>query len=259
MSTGALLYAFNSDIDYVKIALECAQRVHKHLNIPVSLVTDKQVSTQQFDQQIIVEKPNSTGNRYWHKQSTTSQWFNSSRSSALDLTPYDTTLLLDADYLINTNSLQAVLESNNNFQCFADNIMLPDSNIIKEKFGKTSTPQLWATVCKFTKHSEEIFTAWQMIERNYSHYAKLFGFKTKPFRNDYALTLALLLIGGGKVSSDYIIPWTMISVGNCDFEIHNHSIEITYLKQNRLSKCTVNTDVHIINKLDLEKQLACNT
>ena len=55
--TGALLYAFDSDIKYTKIAVECAKRINQYLNIPVSLVTDATINEQVFDQVIIVDKP----------------------------------------------------------------------------------------------------------------------------------------------------------------------------------------------------------
>ena len=49
MTVGALLYAFNSDIDYTKIALECAKRIREYLDIPVSIVTDTPLNNSTFD------------------------------------------------------------------------------------------------------------------------------------------------------------------------------------------------------------------
>ena len=46
MTVGALLYAFNSDINYTKIALECANRIREYLDIPVSIVTDTTLKQQ---------------------------------------------------------------------------------------------------------------------------------------------------------------------------------------------------------------------
>ena len=37
MNTGALLFAFDSEIKYTKLAIECAKRIQQYLDIPVSL------------------------------------------------------------------------------------------------------------------------------------------------------------------------------------------------------------------------------
>ena len=41
MTTGAVIFAQNtSRVDYVKLAIFAASKIKKHLNIPVSLLTD---------------------------------------------------------------------------------------------------------------------------------------------------------------------------------------------------------------------------
>ena len=57
MTIGALLYAFDSDITYTKIAIECATRIQKYLDIPVTLVTDVLLENPVFEQEVIVAKP----------------------------------------------------------------------------------------------------------------------------------------------------------------------------------------------------------
>ena len=78
--------------------IECAKRINQYLNIPVSLVTDATINEQVFDQVIIVDKPATKKYKYWQDTDTTTKWYNSGRSGALDLTPYDRTLLVDIDY-----------------------------------------------------------------------------------------------------------------------------------------------------------------
>ena len=113
--TGALLYAFDSDIKYTKIAVECAKRINQYLNIPVSLVTDATINEQVFDQVIIVDKPATKNYKYWQDTDTTTKWYNSGRSGALDLTPYDRTLLVDIDYMVNSDVLKNLLHSTQSF------------------------------------------------------------------------------------------------------------------------------------------------
>jgi hypothetical protein len=59
-SRGILLFAFNTEInkikiDYVRIAEQAARLVHKVLNLPVTLVTDQKVTTEIFDQIVYVD------------------------------------------------------------------------------------------------------------------------------------------------------------------------------------------------------------
>lgn len=256
MNTGALVFAFNNNsIDYVAIAVECAKRVNRHLDIPVTLVTDNTVDSEWFDR-VIIAKKESGGSRYWHASQHTDHWFNRSRSSAYDLSPYENTLLLDCDYFINSSDLKSVIDAQQDFSCFHDNKYIPVTPH-QETFGKTNTPHVWATVCQFTRNrfAESVFAAWQMIEENYDHYSKLFGFVKSPFRNDYALTLALLMINGGRIPSSTAIPWEMITLSqHCEFTLFNNSAEVTYLTDDKQKRVTVNNDIHVSDKIRLEAQ-----
>ena len=70
MTTGALLFAFDSEVKYTLLANECAKRIKRYLNIPVSLVTDIKLDTDLYDQQVIVEKPTNK-NRHQSKNYNT--------------------------------------------------------------------------------------------------------------------------------------------------------------------------------------------
>ena len=66
MTVGALLFAFDSEIKYTKLAVECAKRIKQYLDIPVTLVTDKSINADIFDKQIIVTKGQDTNRRFFH-------------------------------------------------------------------------------------------------------------------------------------------------------------------------------------------------
>jgi hypothetical protein len=60
MTQGCLIFAYDGQIEYGCQAVLAARLVHKHLNIPTTLVTDqntadKLVSTEIFEQVIIQE------------------------------------------------------------------------------------------------------------------------------------------------------------------------------------------------------------
>jgi len=63
LNNGCLIFASNNkngDIDYVRLANESAKNIERLLNIPTSVVTDKEVTFKHnFDQVIITDRPKS--------------------------------------------------------------------------------------------------------------------------------------------------------------------------------------------------------
>ena len=84
-----------------------AQRINHFLNLPVTLVTDEASCASStgytFDKVVKVE-PDKNNNRDW------GIWINKGRYQAYDLSPYDETLLLDVDYMVNSDKLSKCFE-----------------------------------------------------------------------------------------------------------------------------------------------------
>ena len=53
-SKGVVLFAFNTDVDYVTIADRCGQLISHTLKLPVTLVTELPVTSEHFDNVIYV-------------------------------------------------------------------------------------------------------------------------------------------------------------------------------------------------------------
>ena len=131
-----------------------------------------------------------------------------------------------------------------------------------ETFGTLKTPMWWATVCVFNRSEfvQDVFSAWKMIQDNYNHYANLFQFTPKPFRNDYALSMALLLANGGEYP-DCAIPWPLVNVpDSCSIDLENNRWTLGYTvyenDQHKQKRITVQSqDLHIMGKRNLEKLL----
>ena len=103
MSKGALLFAFNTDtVDYFSMAVYTAKRINHFLNLPVTVITDNIENTincdYQFDNVIYTESDHSN-----FKDNKV--WLNKGRYQAFNDSPYDETLLLDTDYIINSDKL----------------------------------------------------------------------------------------------------------------------------------------------------------
>ena len=100
---GVLLFAFNSPkFNYYDMAVATAKRANHFLGLPVTLVTDEdslpKAPTYKFDNVILTE-PDKNNKRDW------GVWINKGRYRAYEFTPYDETILLDVDYVINSNKL----------------------------------------------------------------------------------------------------------------------------------------------------------
>jgi len=245
MSTGAIIYAADGDIQYTRIAQECSKRVELYLNIPATIVKGDSTIT---------------GKRSWADCNAPVDWRNSGRCKAMQDSPYDRTLLLDADYWIDSDCLKSVLYSDGHFYAHDTRMYINEQEPKRETFGTLKTPMWWATVCVFdrSEFSQDVFSAWQMIEQNYLHYANLFQFTRKPFRNDHALSMALLLANGGEYP-DCAIPWPLINVpDSCDIDLANNKWTLGYTvyenDQHKHKRITVkNQDLHIMGKRNLER------
>jgi len=212
MSRGVLLFAFNNDTtNYYDMAVYCAKRVNHFLNLPVTLVTDKESlpsnQSYQFDNVLLVSAQSDN-----YKQKDV--WKNKDRYRAYELSPYDETLVLDSDYVVNTDKLNQIFDTYTDFMCAktAIYLMFPDAPIDIISTNSFSCP--WATVIAFKKtdKAKQIFDCIKMIQENYIHYSNLYSFVPVPYRNDYALAIALHIVNGGLEDTTNYIPWNLLHV-----------------------------------------------
>lgn len=212
MKRGVILFAFNSKkYDYYKMAVATAKRINHFLDVPVTVVTDINSVTAEnysFDKKIIIETPNTDNKRSW------GIWLNKDRFRAYELTPYDDTIVLDVDYVVNSSSLLKAYQLPNDFSCHSNAIYLLNPEMKPETLGHFGLKTLWATVIRFqkTKRADQIFHSIGMIQKNFTHYANLHGLLYHTYRNDYALTLANHLVNGHMIESKDIIPWNLVHI-----------------------------------------------
>lgn len=218
MTTGALIFAFNNEAtDYVRMAAWSAENIRRHLNIPVAVVTDADTADPRlkaFDQ-VIHARPESGGTRWFEDYAHTVTWHNAGRVNAYNLTPWDHTLVLDADYVVACSDLKLILEYNTDFMCHRTAVNLntgyPFTGL--NVFGRHDMPMWWATVMLFRRSNtaQYIFDCMQMIRNNWEHYRALYSIDKKTYRNDFALSIALGIVSGhtGKVDQ---IPWPLLTV-----------------------------------------------
>ena len=213
MSKGVILFAFNSPkFNYYDMAVVTAKRINHFLNLPVSIITDitsipKNI-TYSFDNTILITADTSN-KRDW------GTWINKGRYRAFELSPYDETLLIDTDYLVNSTKLLKTFELPTDFCCHEDTHFLMYHTKHLEMLNPYGFKTLWATVVRFnkTKRAEQIFNSMGMVQCNYEHYANLHGFIPSPYRNDYAITLATRIANGNTLPVEDLIPWNLVHIG----------------------------------------------
>jgi hypothetical protein len=223
MTTGALIFAFdNEQIDYLAMANWSAKRIRHYLDLPVCVVTNKPVPDDYVFEHVIQTQPKGQDTRDFHDVGQRVTWYNGNRSDVYELTPWDSTLVLDADYVVSSNALASITQANLDFVCHKtayDVTGLQDFDD-HNGFGRNLMPMWWATVMMFrrSQQAELIFGTMQMIRKNWNHYRNLYGVAHATFRNDYALSMALSIVNGHGIAHAEI-PWRLATV------THDHTLK----------------------------------
>jgi hypothetical protein len=201
MTTGALIFARNNEhTDYVAMARWSASNIKRHLGIDTHIVTD--------------DSRTDSGSRHFTDVGTVA-WHNTNRMDAYRLSPWDRTLVLDADYVVASDQLQSVLDCNEDFLAHRWAYDVTGCNDFEglNYFGSVRMPQWWATVMVFNKSKQAklIFDTMAMIRDNWSHYKQIYKNSSPTYRNDHALSIALLVVNGHTVNHPGI-PWALASL-----------------------------------------------
>ena len=218
MTKGVVIFAFNNEqIDYLAMASWSACNIRRHLDLPVCVITDVTDTsrTVAFDQVVLTDSPAVQQQRYFYDFKNSAAWHNMNRSSVHDLSPWDHTLVLDADYVVASGQLQTLFDVDQDFLAHhtaIDASGYPPFND-NNYFGSYRMPMTWATVICFRKGktAKLIFDAMQMIRDNWDHYRQLYYISENTFRNDYALSIAMNIVDGHTLSMPPI-PWSLVSL-----------------------------------------------
>ena len=274
MTKGAILIARNnSEVDYIKQAVFCANRIKKYQGIPVSIITDnveyleKTHPDHPFDQVINVVTTIEDTYRKYHDGSWTRknlQFNNTSRNAAYDLTPYDETILLDTDFIVANDMLN---------QCFAQphNLLMYSNNtfefsgwrdLSEFKFISDTGPTFyWATCVFFRKSTENqiFFNLVNHIQENWRHYRNVYQIISGVFRNDFAFSIAAHIING-HTSGSFVnpMPGTKYFITDRDYVTKIVDDKFTFLIEKQgtadcFASQSTGSNVHMMNKFSLNR------
>ena len=264
LSQGVLIFAFNNEAtDYIAMAAWSAKNIRRHLNLPVAVVTDApEVAAKYTFEHIIATVADTGGSRYFEDYGTNVTWHNAGRITAYELSPFDQTLVLDADYVVASDALLDVLKIPQQFAAFRDSLDVANLTNL-DTFGAHHMPMWWATVMMFRRGniSQFIFDSMQMIRNNWQHYRDLYGIHQNNYRNDYALSIALGLVAGAE-QSVHEIYGSMVNI--------MPEPRLTWIEQDHYEVEYINTegqlkniswrgmDFHAMGKKHLETIVAAN-
>jgi len=244
MSRGVLIYAFNNgEIDYEAMAKWSAKRIKHFLGLETTIISNK-------------EQASSGGTRTF--DGVTSQWLNASRANAWEDSPYDETIVIDADYIVNSDVLLKLFDSPQSFLIHQTVSDATGRGNFKGQgtFGQLEFPQSWATVFYFNRdtYNQSIFDIVKTIKNHYSHFADIYKFPLRPFRNDFAFSIALSLVDGHIVGPKHTILWPLATTStDVTVTVDNDVINLLYKKNNKQMKSQVRgLDIHVMHKKSME-------
>ena len=273
---GAVIFAHNNaSVDYIKLAIFSANRVKQHLDIPVSLITDdknwldQKYPNHPFDQIISVPRSEVTQTKNFNDGTLSTkmlEWKNFTRSQIFSLTPYDRTLVLDSDYIINSSVLKSAFLNDYNFQIYKNSMDLADWRNTSDfqRISIYSIPFYWATAFVFQKNiiMESFFNLIEYIKHNWIYFKTLYAIDAPAYRNDYAFSIAIHIMNG-KTDGDFAIelPGKMIYSLDKDILIsaNNNQMQFLIEKQKYLGEYTAikteGIDIHVMNKFSLMRHI----
>jgi hypothetical protein len=276
MTHGIIIISHDlEDLSYTKMAVFSARLAKKNLKCPVSLITDSftlskltDIEKEEFDKIIISELSESDANeRKLNIKGKESKvpFKNSDRSKVFDLTPYDTTLLIDSDFLIQSDVLNQFWEIDQSVMMAPG--IVTSSNDGGAEFDMMVSPETinlyWATTVMFKKNNESkiFFDLVKYVKENYKYYSDFYRFSNRQYRNDISFSIAYhMWCGFFESNSYYSLPklFTLLPRDEI-YKIEDNgltafiwnNVEQKYLKMIKVN----NRDVHFMNKVDLVEKL----
>jgi hypothetical protein len=198
-SKGVVIFATNTaETDYVRIAEQNARLIKYHMGLPTTIVSAKDTGTNK---------------RFSTDTGTFVEWKNFGRHEAYEASPYDETIILDADYLIFDDSLNRLFDSSFDYLLFDKNryVNIPQQSSV---MGPHSLPYVWATAVLFrkTERARLFFELVGKIKRNYDYYRLLYNIQESNYRNDYAFAIAHYILNGFNLAPESFAPFHILTV-----------------------------------------------
>ncbi len=262
MTRGVVFFAHdNEKIKYGLLAYWSAIRVKKFLQVGSTLIADQHTldnldSTNldwrnQFDK-IIVQESTATQTKLSGNRGEKLVFHNLDRIDSYELSPYDETIVMDSDLILQTDSLSKLWGS-------TEDLIVCDKSpnlngVIDREFKFTSDRGIkfyWATVFYFRKSefSENFFNVCKWVKKNYGWLSYVYELPSGPYRNDFVWSIAARQFDDSITT----IPFNIFHSNYQDSMLEINQEAIKFLSGTTL--CKVKNDVHVLNKFDLQEHI----
>ena len=245
-SKGVVVFAFNNNaVDYVALSDQTSKLIDYHLGLPITLITDISADPK-FKYDRIVRVQSEGGNVRTDTGDRVVEWRNLGRYLAYELSPYDTTILLDGDYLVLDKSLLTLSDQIFDYRLMHNN-KSPDGPSY-QSMGYHALNFVWATVVLFRKseRARQLFNLVGRIQRNYGYYKTLYN-GSGSYRNDYAFAIANMILNGYDPVEHKSIPWPMTTI---EHKIKSIDVKDSFLvvRHENNAVVTPKQNLHIMDK-----------
>ena len=275
----------NAEINYFRLSIVNALLAQKFLNLTpdqITVVTDshsleynqtnlgKELISRAIGNIIINEKDIKfkLANQRIYKDtshhSRTLSFYNKNRCDAYELSPYEETILIDADYLILSNSLKQCWDHNNDIMMNFEyhDVMSNRDFPGLDRIGPTSIKMYWATVVYFRKtaFAKTVFDVCKHVVDHKEYYGNLYKWNGSVFRNDYSFSIAAHMTTGFTHTGIPQLPVKLFKTFDTD-DIHSIDNDLNlllYLEKPKSPGDFIltrwkNLDIHIMNKWALNR------
>jgi hypothetical protein len=191
---------------------------------------------------------------------------NDIRVKSFELSPFDETLVIDCDYLINNNILKYCWEQPHDFLIHKKAVDLSgyryDPRLIT--ISDKSIDFYWATVFFFrkNKNTEIFFNYLSHVQENWNYYRYIYQIEQGLYRNDFAFSIAIHAMNGyqdGTWAHD--LPGKLYYTIDKDILLEHTDTEMKFLieKEKYRGEYTVmktkGINVHVMNKFSINRLL----
>lgn len=271
----------NSEIDYFRMAVVNAMLIKKHLDVAVTVVTDQhsfnyvsktipESKIHEVIEHVVIndkdrtfKNTNSKVYRDTINHQKSLSFYNLDRADAYDISPYDETIMIDADYLILGNTLNSCWGNKNPLMM---NYTWQDINFNRkfdlDRLSVASITQYWATVVYFQKseHAQSFFTLCKSVRENHAYYKNLYRWPGATFRNDYVFSVAAHMLNGLTDKSVPELPFKLYKSFDFDdiYKVKSHTEISMYLEKPDCAGEYIlsnwkDLDLHVMNKWALNR------
>jgi hypothetical protein len=215
---GICMFAYNNEqLDYVQFAHIAAGYIKKNMkNNNTCLITDsgtyawlKQSVDKDYHDfcfdEVVIDDVEHTHNPRRHFDSPwtefNAQFSNSNKDDIIRLSPYDKTILIDTDYIIQNNFYDYIFDTDIPFAMHKTARYLehqaPYMN--EQTLNEVGIHHWWSTIVYFNKNHDEanvFFDIWKHVKEHWDYYALLYQFPPGLFRTDFCVSIAAHMLNG---------------------------------------------------------------